>query len=1484
MPLQTFHPAVAHWFTRHFGEPTPVQRLAWPATQQGHHTLIAAPTGSGKTLAAFLAAIDGLLREGLRSGPLPDETRVLYISPIKALSNDIHKNLELPLQGVRDVLLASGLPDVALRSWVRSGDTPPGERERMRRKPPHILVTTPESLFIMLTSESGRAMLATVRTVIVDEIHALAGNKRGAHLALSLERLSALCAEAGSGDPVRIGLSATQKPIADMARFLTGEGRGDCVIVDTGHQRERALAIEVPGSPLEAVMAAEVWSEIYDRLTALVETHHSTLIFVNTRRLAERVARHLAERLNRPGEEERVAAHHGSMAREQRLDAEQRLKQGRLAVLVATASLELGIDIGDVDLVCQLGSPRAIAIFLQRVGRSGHAVGGLPRGHLFPLSRDDLVECTALLDAVRRGELERIRMPPIQLPAPLDVLAQQIVAEVASREWDEAALYDCLRRALPYTALPRGEFTELLRMLADGYSTRRGRRGAYLHRDAVNGRLRARRGARLTALTNAGAIPDQFDYDVILQPQGYAIGKLNEDFAFESMPGDIFQLGNTSYRMLKIEQGKVLVEDAKGQPPNIPFWLGEAPGRSDELSFAVSRLREHAEARLAAGADAPALGRWLQNEIGLAAAAAAQLADYLAAAHAALGVVPDQRNVVLERFFDEVGDMHLVIHAPFGARINRAWGLALRKRFCRKFNFELQAAATEDNVVLSLGPTHSFPLAEVAGYLRAASVRPLLIQALLDAPMFATRWRWVSNIALAVPRNRNGRRVPAQFQRADAEDLVAVIFPDQLACLENIAGDREVPDHPLVRQTLADCLHEVMDIDGFESVLRGIEDGAIRVHARELTAPSPLACEVLAARPYAFLDDAPAEERRTLSVQQQRGRDAAGIIDGVPELGRIDPAAIARVRAEAWPEAATPDELHDALVLMGFLTEEDMQRRPAWEALFDALARDGRAARVTTPASASLRAAAERMREIRALYPDAWETPVTRLSASEETGAAPDADEALRALLRSRLEGLGPVTAQALAAQFALDEPRLEGALIALESEGFVIRGHFEPAALDSAETQWCERRLLARIHRYTLKRLRSEIEAVAPADFMRFLFHWQGLDERREGIEALAAALTQLEGCAAPAAAWEAHILPARLRGYTADELDRLCSAGRFAWLRLTARKNVAGDGRNAAGNARRAAPLRSTPITFVPRRSLMHWRALDPAPDETLHTLSADARALAAAFEHHPAAFFEELQDASGLLHTRLETALAELVAQGLVSADSYAGLRALLAPQHKRPGYAGARRRRHAQAPGVADSGRWVWLRPPPRAAKEEEAGDRTGTGENAAQREARAVEHLARTLLRRYGVVFRALLARESGAPPWRDLVHCYRRLEARGEIRGGRFVDGFSGEQYALSEALAPLRAARRAGERGELVSISAADPLNLTGIVTPGERVPAQIANRVLYRDGVPIAIYAGGEVRFPINPPPEREWEIRTALLRSEDKDWSESRTAVIV
>jgi len=1409
-----FHPAVAGWFARTFGTPTPAQADAWPKIKAGLHTLIAAPTGSGKTLAAFLAAIDDLVRQGMRA-PLPDAVQVVYVSPLKALSNDIHRNLEAPLAGISEELRKLGHNDVEIRSWVRTGDTPASERDKMRRRPPHILVTTPESLYVLLGSESGRKMLSTTRSVILDEIHAMAPNKRGVHLALSLERLSALC----GGKLLRIGLSATQNPIGAVANFLTGAGSdgkpaAEAAIIDTGHQRKRDLDIEIPGSPLEAVMSGEVWTEVYDRLSSLIEAHKTTLVFVNTRRMAERVARELTDRLGA----EAVTAHHGSMAKEHRLTAEQRLKKGQLRALVATASLELGIDIGDVDLVCQLGSPRAIASFLQRVGRSGHAVGGTPKGRLFPLSRDDLVECTALLDSVRRGELDRLTIPENAL----DVLSQQIVAEVAAKDWDETELFELFRRAWPYRRLEREDYDKVLKMLGEGFATRNGRRGALIHHDTINHVLRGRRGARTTALTSGGTIPDTADYQVLLEPENHMIGTVNEDFAVESMSGDVFQLGNISYRILRVERGTVRVEDAQGQPPTIPFWLGEAPGRTDELSLSVSRLRGEIADNIA---DAQ---RLMTEEIGIGAAAALQLVEYLAGAAGAFGCLPTQDCIVLERFFDEAGGMQLVIHSPYGSRINRAWGLALRKRFCRKFNFELQAAATEDNIVLSLTTAHSFDLPEVARYLSSNTVRDVLIQAMLDAPMFITRWRWVAGVSLALPRFRAGKKVAPQIMRMLAEDLIAAVFPDQIACAENLVGEREVPDHPLTNQAIFDALHEAMDIEGLERLLKRIEAGEVRIVACDLTEPSPLAMEVLSARPYAYLDDAPLEERRTQAVMGRRWQDP----DSASDLGRLDPEAIARVRDEAWPDPIDAEELHDSLLWLSFLTEEEVAAGSGWTGWLAELARDRRVLHLKEH---GLWIAAER--------------------AAEFDENAPD--EALNEILRGRLEGLGPVTPTELAAPLRLTGGDIAGALAWLEGDGSVMRGRFSPGV---NEEQWCDRRLLARIHQYTLRRLRAEIDPVAAKDYLRFLFAWQHVaeDTRLAGPDSLPVALAGLEGYEAPARSWETEILPARIRDYEPDWLDAQCQAGKVAWARLTVPPST-------PGTTRPSTPVRATPIALLDRRHVPLWMALVPtaeAGDPSPH-----AKTLLECLKQDGALFFDELTATAHLLRSQVEDALAELVALGMVTSDSFAGLRALLVPSNQRKPMTGARRRGRVLHFDIESGGRWALIRRPPRRVGAESTNQRGG---DELSRDA-AVEQAARTLLHRYGVVFWRMLARESGwLPPWRDLLRVYRRMEARGEIRGGRFVAGFSGEQYALPEAVGALRDIRRKPEPDQWVSLSAADPLNLAGILTPGGKLAGLTANRLIYRGGVPVAVSSGGKVAFLAELTPAEKAEAEKRLIRS--------------
>ena len=1411
MGYDAFHPAVRDWFESTFDAATPIQLAGWQAIGARRDTLIAAPTGSGKTLAAFLAAIDDLTWQA-QHGELQDGVQIVYVSPLRALSNDIERNLQAPLNGIMERLRADGV-DVEIRAGLRTGDTPTSERTRMTRRPPQILVTTPESLYILLGSDGGRNMLCTARTVIVDEIHAVAPGRRGAHLALTLERLGALV----DGDLVRVGLSATQNPMELVARYLVGSRRPDPVRVDAGHVRDLDLAVEVTGSPLSAVMSAEHMSEVYDRLAELIDAHTTTLVFANTRRETERVTSNLAARIG----EDRIASHHGALSRERRFEAEQALKDGRLRAIVATASLELGIDIGAVDLVCQVGSVKSISTLLQRVGRSGHHLGGTPKGRAFPLTLDELVEAGALLDSVRRGELDRLYLED----APVDILAQHIVAAAGNEEWTEEELYRLVCGAANYRDLTRERFEQVLSMLADGFSTRRGRRGAHIHWDQVNGRIRGRRGARLTAITSGGSIPDRADYRVVLDHDETFIGTLDEDFAIESMAGDIFQLGNTSWRIERVDsrRGQVRVHDARGQPPSIPFWFGEAPARTTEFSQAVSRVRDEVEARLQWDddvVDCAAAVAWGVDDVRLSKPAAEQLVAYLAATRQALGVMPTRERIVVERFFDEAQNTHLVVHSPFGSRLNRAWGLALRKRFCRSFNFELQAAANEDAIILSMGPTHSFPLEEVFDFLSSTTVRDVLVQALLDAPMFGTRWRWNLNRSLAVPRFRGGRKVAPPLQRMQAEDLLAVVFPDQLACLENIAGDREVPDHPLVQQTIRDCLEEAMDIDGLELLLKQIETSSIETVARDVREPSPLAHQVINARPYAFLDDAPLEERRTMAIQTR------GMLDPktVGDLAALDPEAVDRVRDEIAADIRDADELHDALICRGYMTDAELEQVDGGE-LAEALRTAARAARLDV--GQGLWIAAERSNEFAVVFPDAVQYAGVQ-APPRFADVVYEEHSALIEIVRSRLEYSGPTVPRSFQAQLELDEPTIRATLLALEASGFVFRGRYD-TRID--EEQWCERGLLARIHRYTLARLRSEIQPVTPADYMRFLFGWQHIcdGDRMAGPDGLVAVLEQLSGVEAAAGAWETEILPARVNHYDPAWLDMACMSGRFVWGRLRG-----GGGRT---------PVRTSPICLCMRQETTLWTAV-LTEDESLTPV---AQRMHDVLTNDGASFFADLASKCRLLPTQAEDTLAELVSAGLATADSFAGLRALLVPQSKRP-QLGKRRQQLGGAYSVDSAGRWSAL---DRAASDWSDDD---------------VDLLARRLLARWGIVFRVVARREAAAVGWRRLLAAYRAMEARGEVRGGRFVTGVGGEQFALAEAVTALRRTRRAQKTGELIAISACDPLNLTGVLLGDDRIAATLTNRIVFRDGVPVAALEGRDIRRlePVDDP-----EIDRVLVR---------------
>jgi ATP-dependent helicase Lhr and Lhr-like helicase len=1573
--LSSFHPAVRRWFEGRFPDgPSAPQESGWPSIAKRQNTLIAAPTGSGKTLAAFLVCIDEFYRRTLpdtrfgcdadrpfrlepdpidpaprrvrrrrapetsiasgaeagdgdgaamRPRSTPDGVEVLYVSPLKALAADIQENLATPLREIDAIARGMGLPAPEIRVGMRSGDTPASARAAMLKKPPQILVTTPESLYLLLTSARGREILRPVRTVIVDEIHAMARDKRGSHLAVSLERLEALCDE----PPTRIGLSATQKPIETVARLLVGvgpdrvdaEGRARCEIVDKGHRRTLDLATVLPGSELEAVASGEQMAEILDRIAAEVHRHQTTLIFVNTRRMAERLAHQLAEKLaddasdasdaSDPSEAEGdsgandgrgaraamdvarveatgeygdvgVAAHHGSLSKNRRLRVESALREGRLRALVATASLELGIDVGPVELVCQIGSPRSLATFLQRVGRSGHFRGGIPKGRLYPMTRDELVECAGLLRGIRAGRLDRL-LPP---QTPLDILAQQIVAACAAEPWKEEDLYQLMIRSAPFEHLTREVFEEVVELVSEGIETGRGRRAAYVHRDRIGGMLRSRRGARLAALTSGGAIPDVADYRVVADPDETFIGTVGEDFAVDSLPGDVFLLGSTPWRIRRLEAGVLRVVDADGAQPNIPFWAGEAPARTEELSDEVSSLREDLEPLLVDGDEAAAC-RFVEEETGVGADAALQIVRYLGVSRAALGGLPTRERLVLERFFDEAGGMQLVIHSPRGGRLNRALCLALRKKFCKSFNFELQAAANDDAMVLSLGPHHSFPLEDVPHFLSSKGIEATLSQAVLPTPLFTARWRWNLNRSLAVLRFRGGKKNPAPIQRMESDDLMAAVFPQAAACQENVSGPIEIPDHVLVRQTLHDCMTDAMDAKGLERLVERIEEGSLEIRCVDTTEPSPLSHEILNGKPFTYLDDAPLEERRTRAVKTRRGLPVEE-----RDLTQLDAAAIEKVRAQAEPSPRDAEELHDLLLGVGALRAD-----PRWQRFFHELEAMGRAFHYPLEASETSAvhrsdgrsetfwAATERAGWARALHgsermPFAVEAssvstfahvegagrPLAgesgRLASDAAAEAPEDAldvsdvseDVAIAHVLRGHLETTGPIDVATLAARVGVRTGLVEIGLAALEAEGFVLRGCFEgsdPGATD----QFCARRLLARIHADSQSRLRASVETISAQDFMRFLFEWQRVapGAQYEGPRGVACAIEQLQGFDLAAGAWESDVLRARVEGYRPEWLDGLCLSGQISWIRLatpTQRCAVPSTSADEKVRIQARATSRSTPLSLVLRGDL-GWLLQAHRPEAGVaEPVGRLAESILGLMEARGALFHSQLVAGLGERPVDVESALWELVAHGRVGADGFQALRSLLGARARASKTRADRRARRGLRRGLMDGatggaeGRWSML--PQRASVEDLDG---------------LAEAVAEQLLARWGIVFRDVVLRENLALPWREIVWALRRLEARGVIRGGRFVSGFTGEQFALPSALETLARVRRTQRDGQRVIISGSDPLNLVGILTPGRRVPALQTRRIVFVDGRPME-----------SEPQRSEYAAESAVARS--------------
>ena len=1433
--IDSFHPAVRTWFQRTFESPTEAQEQGWPEIMAGRDTLITAPTGSGKTLAAFLVAIDSLMRRAEES-PLAEEVEVVYVSPLKALSTDIQRNLEEPLEEIAAIAEELGYPSANIRTMLRTGDTTQKDRQQIIKHPPHILITTPESLYLMLTAARSREILRTVKTVIVDEIHALVRDKRGSHLSLSLARLDHV-----AGRAARIGLSATIKPLEYAAQFLVGSQQGsevtgqgsrseeeqaeqrgsardqilrsaqhdgqdaqsqDCSIIDAGHKRDLDLAIEVPSTDLEAVCPGPQWADTYDKVADLIREHDTTLVFVNTRRLAERVAHNLSERLG----EEHVASHHGSLSKERRQRLEQRLKDGDLKALVATASLELGIDIGSVDLVVQLESPRSMTTFLQRVGRSGHALTRTPKGRLFPTTRDELIECAALVRAVRAGRLDSFYPPD----APLDILAQQIVAECACEPWDETKLFELVKKAKPYASLTRDQYDDIIEMMSEGILVGTGRAASYLHRDRINGVLRGKRGARMTAIMCGGAIPDVADYRVLAEPDGTFVGTLDEDFSIESMAGDIFLLGTTSWVITRIEPGIVRVADAHGAPPTVPFWLGEAPSRTRELSQEVSSLRREVAERVD---DKQAAMAWLSEQAGLPDVAAEQVARYVKAQKDSIGIVPSDTDIVFERFFDDSGGMQLVVHAPFGGRINRGLGLALRKNFCRTFDFELQAAATDDAVLLSTGPQHSFPLEDMFHLIRPEHVREDIEQSILYVPMFGTRWRWNATRALAVPRMRNGKKTPPPIQRMKSDDLLAAVFPAQVGCQENIAGPIDLPDHPLVNQTVHDCLNEVMDIVGLEDVVRRMANGEIRLHAKDTMEPSPFSHEMLNSKPYTFLDNAPLEERRARAITLRRT-----LPESVRDLGRLDEEAIERVQDEAWPQPRDPEEVHETL--FGFVASPPVGD---WQAWFDELVDAKRAATVETAEGKTLWFAAERLPMIEALYPGGNVRPELQLP--PELRGEPTQDAALVEMLRGHMECLGTQGVDDLVRRTGVTSGRVASGMAQLEGEGIVLRGHFH----GDAREEFCNRRLLARIHRYTLDRLRREIEPVSAQDLLRFLLRWQHVapNTQVEGKRGLLEAITQLQGFEAPVVAWERHILPARVANYRPGWLDELCLSGDVTWARLSVKKPASNGRGNGHSNG---SSTSSSSLISLARRGDVPWLMAGmrngDAPDVPSRGAAHDVLEL---LNERGALFYDDIVSASGRLPTDVERGLWDLVARGLVTADGFQALRSLMSSSKRRPPRRrqnGIGSKRFKSLSAGVPAGRWSVL---PSAGEDMDAEE--------------LAEAWADQLLFRYGVVFRDLKQRESMSIPWRGVLRALRRMEARGTIRGGRFVAGFYGEQYARPEAVEMLRRGRRANRPQEEAHVSGVDPLNLAGILTPGAKIPAVHTNVVLYKDGLPVPV-----------------------------------------
>ncbi|MFO0691805.1 MAG: DEAD/DEAH box helicase [Myxococcota bacterium] len=1413
-----FAPATRAWLARRFAAPTPVQARGWPLLAAGHHALLVAPTGSGKTLAAFLAAIDRL---GHRSADAQPGVRVLYVSPLKALVADIERNLRVPLAGIAEeaarladapdadpAARRSAAPFRAPRVAIRTGDSSARERRLQAREPAEILVTTPESLYLILGS-AARETLATVETIIVDEIHALAGSKRGAHLALSLERVARRCR---GGDPQRIGLSATARPTAEIARFLGGDRRVEVVDASAPPAIDLTVCVPVPDMARPDVgpddVAKSLWSAIHPALLAQIRAHASSIVFTNSRALCERLARALNELAGEP----LVRAHHGSVAPDERREIEAALAEGRLRGIVATSSLELGIDMAAVELVLLVESPGAVARGLQRIGRAGHAVGETSRGLLFPKHRSDLLEAAVVARGMRAGEVEAIAVPR----GALDVLAQQIVAIVAEGPTTVDALAALIRRTLCYAELETSLLHAVLDMLAGKYpSAEFAELRPRIRWDRASGRLEIREGAGRIALLSGGTIPDRGQYAVHVAPDGPRIGELDEEMVHETKPGDVVVLGASSWRVVEIGRDRVLVLPAPGEAGRLPFWRGDGPGRPIELGRALGRFVR----QLAEQADPEAA---LRAEGQLDAYAIRNLLDHLAAQKEATGRLPHDRQIVIERFRDELGDHRIAILSPFGARVHAPWALAIAERFAAHGAGEVHPLWTDDGILLRILDSDRPP--STAAFLPdAEAVEELVCDGLEDSALFAAQFRENAARALLLPRRHARARTPLWSQRLRARNLHGIA--------------RGFPDFPIMLETYRSCLQDVFDLPGLVDLLRGIEAGEVAVHDVETASPSPFARSLVFAYTASFLyqTDLPAAERRSqaLALDRTMLRELLGATDlrKLLDADAIDAVEASLQKREPEQRVAHADGLHDRLRELGALDESELALRhgggdaPDFTTDLATLAAQHRALRVEIGGVPRWIAV-----EDAALYRDALGVvlPKGLPAAFLEPAHAP-----LEQLVLRHARTHGPFTTAEIADRLGLGVAALAPLLESLARRGRLLAGEFDPRR---AEAEWCEPDVLRRIKKRTLARLREEIAPVEGEVFARFLLEWHGISAAPAGPVRLEAVVEQLEGLALPFAELEGRILPLRVSDYRPEQLEALGSEGRLVWLG----EGALGDGEG------RVAVVRRERLATIGVASLEALEALDAAraapggesagDDRAAPGASALALRLARVLEGRGASFFSELVRALPDVPTRaLEEALFELAGLGLVTNDTFAPLRARATARRA----AGSRspralraRRPGRHAPPGPTSGRWSRVAP--------------ASDEALSPTEALHARTLA--LLARHGILSRESLEIEREPGGFAAVYPVLRELEEAGRVRRGHFLAGSSSAQFALPGAVDRLRAARARPTEGRAVLLASLDPAQPYGGALPW---PACGAGRPRRAVGTSVVLVDGRAVLF---------------------------------